>query len=277
MDFTVITPSFRQLAWLKRCVRSVADQRDVDVEQIVQDGGTGPELEDWVRAHSDARLFVEKDGGMYDAINRGIERATGDIVGILNCDEQYQPNTLARVKQAFAREPEAAIVAGDYLVVDPKQRLLAFRKVTPLRAAMIATDHLYAFTCAMFFRRSVFADGLRFDTSLRSVADGDFVCRALEQGFQAVLLHEYLATFTWTGENLSAQTISREEDARLRRRLPLSMRMAAPLLRSWRHVERLVAGGYRSGRITYEVYAGEDDGHRTSFICENPSFRYPGR
>jgi glycosyltransferase involved in cell wall biosynthesis len=234
------------------------------------------ELEAWVRSNSTARLFVEKDEGMYDAINRGIDRASGDIIGILNCDEQYLPETLRRVQEVFEGKPAASIVAGDYLVVDPEQRLLAFRKVTPLRASMIATDHLYAFTCAMFFRRSVFTDGLRFDTTLRSVADGQLVSFALERGHSATLLHQYLATFTWTGDNLSARSISREEDARLRRALSPWLRLAGPFLRSWRHVERMLAGGYSSGPISYKVYLAEGDPHRTSFTCERPSFRYPG-
>jgi glycosyltransferase involved in cell wall biosynthesis len=276
MRFSIITASFRQLPWLKRCVRSVMDQQGIEIEHIIQDAGTGSELDDWVRQNSKARLFVEKDTGMYDALNRGIDRSKGDVIGILNCDEQYLPGTLASVREAFDQNPAAAIVAGDYLVVDPEQQLLAFRKVTPLRAAMISTDHLYAFTCAMFFRRAIFADGLRFDTALRSIADGELVCRALNRGHRATLIPKYLATFTWTGENLSAQKISREEDARLRSRLPKPFRLAAPLLRSWRHVERLLAGGYSSQPITYEVYAGEDDAHRTAFTCERPSFRYPG-
>ena len=78
MRFSVVTASFRQLAWLKRCVRSVADQRG-EVEHLIQDAGTGVELEEWVRAHSSAQLKVEKDGGMYDALNRGFARATGEF------------------------------------------------------------------------------------------------------------------------------------------------------------------------------------------------------
>ena len=276
MRISVVTASFRQFSWLKRCVRSVADQRDVEVEHIIQDAGTGPQLEDWIRSYSAAKLYVERDAGMYDAINRGLDRASGDVIGILNCDEQYLPATLKRVRRKFEEHPDADIVAGDYLLVDQSQRLLAFRKVTPLRAAMISTDHLYAFTCALFFRRSLFASGLRFDASLRSVADGEFVCRALAAGHRAALLHEYLATFTWTGENLSAQPISRDEDVRLRSKLPRLMRAAAPLLRSWRHVERLLVGGYLSVPISYAIYDGEDDETRTEFTCASPSFRYPG-
>lgn len=270
-----MTPSLRQLPWLKRCVRSVADQREIEVEHLVQDGGSGVELETWVRGHSRALLAVESDRGMYDAINKALARATGEVCGILNCDEQYLPGTLDRVARAFAENPGADLVAGDYLVVDPQQRLLAFRKVTPLRRAMIMTDHLYAFTCALFFRRRIFSEGLSFDANLKDVADGEWVCRVLANGSRVALVHEYLSTFTWTGANRSAQALAIHERRKAWRRLPLWMRLAAPFLRQWRHLERLCAGGYRSGPISYEVFAGEDDVSRTRFTCERPGFRYP--
>src|SRR3954464_10648572 len=101
MQFSIVTPSFRQLSWLKRAVRSVADQKGVEVEHIIQDAGTGPELETWVRENSNAQLFVEKDNGMYDAVNRGLARAQGEICAYLNCDEQYLPGTLEKVAQCF--------------------------------------------------------------------------------------------------------------------------------------------------------------------------------
>lgn len=275
MQFSIVTPSLRQLAWLKRCVRSVADQAGVTVEQLVQDGGTGPELEAWARTQPTVRLAVAPDHGMYEAINTALTRATGEMCGILNCDEQYLPGTLARVAEVFAQNPSVDFVAGDYLVVDAAQRLLAFRKVTPLRPAMILTDHLYAFTCALFFRRRVFEHTGPFDATLRSVADGEWVARALRAGHRAALLPAWLATFTWTGANLSGQTVSREEEALLKKRIPLSWRLAAPLLRAWRRGERWRAGGYRSAPIHYEVFTGEEDTTRTVIACEHPPWKYP--
>jgi glycosyltransferase involved in cell wall biosynthesis len=276
MKFSIVTPSLRQLSWLKRCVRSVEDQAGVEVEHLVQDGGSGSDLEAWLRAHSMASVSVGPDCGMYDALNRALARATGEVCGILNCDEQYLPGTLARVAQVFAENPSADFVAGDYLIVDPQQRLLAFRRVTPLRPAMILTDHLYAFTCALFFRRRVFEKTGPFNAALKSLADGEWVARALAKGHRVALVRGYLATFTWTGANLSAQPISQVETEQSRRRLPVSWRLAAPLLRAWRHAERWVAGGYRSRSISYEVFVGEDDVQRTRLTRERPDFRFPG-
>jgi len=275
MKFSILTPSHRQFPWLRRCIRSVADQPGVEIEHLIQDTGHDPDLATWARQQSTVHLAAEPDTGMYHALNKALSRATGDIIGLLNSDEQYLPGTLAKVARAFAENPEADLVAGDYLVVDPEQQLLAFRKVTPLREATILTDHLYAFTCALFIRRSVFADVGPFDESFRSVADADWVARALHRGHRAVLLPEYLATFTWTGENLSAQAISREEELRLRAKAPPVARLAAPLLRTWRHVERWMAGGYHSRPIRYEVYLHPDSLTRTQITCEHPSYRYP--
>lgn len=276
MKFSIVTPSFRQLPWLKRAVRSVADQEEVEVEHIIQDAGSGADLENWVRSESRAQLFVEPDRGMYDALNKGFARATGEICAFLNCDEQYLPGTLARVHRAFAENEGVDIIAGNYLVVDTRQELLAYRKVTPLRRSMILTDHLYAFTCALFFRRRLIEEGLQFDASLKDVADGEWVCRALERGHRAVLVHEYLSTFTWTGENRSTQALAVEEKRRAQSALSPGLRLAAPFLRQWRHLERLLSGGYTSGPIEYSVYRGEDEKERTAIRCERPSFRYPG-
>lgn len=277
MKFSIVTASHRQLAWLKRCARSVADQRGgFEIEHIVQDAGTGPELESWARAQPGMRLFVEKDTGMYDALNRGFRRAEGDVLGILNCDEQYLPGTLARVAEAFEKEPNADILAGDFLLVDATGKLLAFRKATPLRAAMILTDHLYDFTCAMFFRRSFWLkSGVEFDPGYRAAGDADFVARLLRAGARARCIPAYLATFVVTEENLSLRADPAGEAARLRRITPGWARAAAPALRQLRHVEKLLAGGYRPAPISYEIYAGEEDAQRTRFACERPSFRHP--
>jgi hypothetical protein len=140
---------------------------------------------------------------------------------------------------------------------------------------MILTDHLYAFTCAIFFRRSVFGEAMQLDESVKTIADGEWIARALEKGHQFTYLHEYLSVFTFTGGNQSAQQAARTETARAQEALPLWMRAAGPALRGVRHVEKMLVGGYHSGPIEYEVYAGEDDAQRTQFRCERPAFRYP--
>ena len=113
--FSIITPSFRQLDWLKLCAASIADQAGVRVEHLVQDAGSGETMLAWAAEWKrkceteDGRfsfqLAMEKDDGMYDAVNRGLRRASGELLAYLNCDEQYLPGALATVADYFAKNP----------------------------------------------------------------------------------------------------------------------------------------------------------------------------
>ena len=277
MKFSVITASYNQPAWLKRCVRSVADQPPgVEVEHIIQLKGPDPDSVEWLHANSTAKVFVEDDAGMYDAWNRGLQRVSGDVFAMLNCDEQYLPGALARVEQVFRENPDADIVAGDYLITKETGELICFRRATPLRASMILTDHLYDFTCALFFRRRVLERGIFLDLAYhKGAGDADWVARVLLSGARAVCVNAYLATFTITGDNLSLHVDRTGEVGRMRKFTPRWAVVAAPPLRQFRHVEKLLRGGYRSAPITHEVYAGADDLQRTRFVCGKPSSRHP--
>jgi glycosyltransferase involved in cell wall biosynthesis len=77
LKISIVTPSYKQLSWLKLCAASIADQQGVTVEHIIQDACSGPELEEWVRQNTSARLVVERNANMYDGVNRGLRRATG--------------------------------------------------------------------------------------------------------------------------------------------------------------------------------------------------------
>ena len=160
LKFSIVTPSFRQLDWLRLCMASVADQEGVIVEHIIQDAGTEgiqKMFDECARSRKgsgyDAQLFVEKDNGMYDAINRGLRRATGDILAYLNCDEQYLPGTLNAVAKVFAQQSDVAVVLGNVVIVDTDGYYVCTRDVLQpsLYHTWVCTNPL--FLAATFFRR----------------------------------------------------------------------------------------------------------------------------
>ncbi len=275
MKFSILTASFRQLGWLKRAIRSVADQEGVETEHLVQDGDSGFELEHWVRWETDARLMVLPDRGMYEALNRAMTRVSGEVFAILNCDEQYLPGTLERVRQEFEAHPEADLVVGDCLLVDEACDLLAFRRSTPLRPSMILTDHLYDFTCALFFRRRLLERGIRFDPAYRAAGDADWMARLLRTGVRIRYVRRYLSTFTILADNQSLRAEPEPERRRLRAITPRWALAAAPVLRCWRHAEKFLAGGYSSGPIEYAIYPSAEAPCRAHFRCEKPGHRHP--
>ena len=135
MFFSIVTPTFKQPEWLRLCAASVADQAGVRIEHIIQDGGDGEGLE-WLESYAVARLFVEPDRGMYDALTKGISKANGDIIGHLNSDEQYLPGALELVHRFFTENPEMEVVFSDAILIDADVTPLSYRRIVlPLALA----------------------------------------------------------------------------------------------------------------------------------------------
>ena len=116
MKITLITACYNSATTIRTAMQSVLDQKGVDIEYIVVDGGSKDGTVDVIRDFEQSlnsqltthnfsfRWISEPDRGMYDAINKGIKLATGDIVGILNADDMFESeNTLAHVVNCFGR------------------------------------------------------------------------------------------------------------------------------------------------------------------------------
>src|SRR5260370_28877982 len=105
---SIITPSFNQAEFVERTILSVLEQNYPNLEYIVVDGGSTDGSVDVIRRYQSriAYWVSEKDRGQAHAINKGLQRATGDIIGYLNSDDYYLEGALARVADCFSREPD---------------------------------------------------------------------------------------------------------------------------------------------------------------------------
>ena len=133
MKISLITACYNSEATIGTAIESVLSQKGVDIEYIVVDGGSTDGTVDIIKEYStrstcSTRLtfkwISEKDHGMYDAINKGIRMATGDVVGILNADDVLaSDDTLAHITAAFTPETEALyadirfVTTGDSVAV----------------------------------------------------------------------------------------------------------------------------------------------------------------
>jgi hypothetical protein len=117
---TVVTPSYNQAPYLTRNLKSVAEQEGVQVEHILLDGGSNDGTVNVIRAHGSHLAFwrSEKDAGQTAALIEGFTRASGQILGWINSDDYlWDKHALLRVAQAFADNPDAAMVTGDTVLV----------------------------------------------------------------------------------------------------------------------------------------------------------------
>ncbi len=274
MRISIVTPSYKQPDWLRCALASSADQSRVEFEHLVQDACSGYDVVEVCKNFRNVRLEQASDEGMYDAINKGWGRASGDILCWLNCDEQYLPNALGKVVKAFEEHPEADIVFGDVLLVRPDGSLIAYRKSMPLRWTYVLAAHLYVPSCALFFRRRFFDEGLRFDTRWRAAGDAELVVRLLRAGYRAHHVRDYLACFTQTGQNLGATERAEKENQALLAEAPAWIRWGRPLWCGMRWLEKLFRGCYRqAGGISYSIFVGSND-QRQSVSVMRAGFKW---
>jgi glycosyltransferase involved in cell wall biosynthesis len=275
--FSIITPSFRNSTWLKVCIASVADQ-GVDLEHIIQDAGSDDGTLDWLPGDRRVRAFVEKDSGMYDAVNRGLRRASGEIVAYLNCDEQYLPGTLQSVSEWFDRHPQVEVLFGHVLVVDERGEFLCYRKVQIPNRYHLMVSHLNTFTCSTFFRRSVFEKrSLYFDPQWRALGDAEWMLRLLKSKVTMGLLHQFCSTFTDTGANLSLGPEAQREQRHMLDSAPLLARKFGFAL-VWQHrLKRMAGGVYSQQPFDYSIYTPQSLDRRILHSVARPTFVWKSR
>lgn len=258
----------------------MADQENVDVEHIVQDAGT-ENIKDFfgnytVRRsdHYSPSLFVEKDNGMYDAVNRGLRRTNGEICAYLNCDEQYLPGTLHKVLKYFSSHPKIDILFGDAILVNADGVPLSYRRTTlPSRLHLQVAD-LNTLTCATFFRRRILEAGHFFPTHLKIAGDQYWVFRLLESQINMGLLREPLSIFAFTGSNLSHAPDAVDERLAWLSPQERPNRWFKPFGVARHRFGKLLAGAYRRRDVTVEIYTKEESDRRRK-ITARVGFRWP--
>lgn len=278
--FTIVTPSLNQLDWLRLCAASVADQ-EADVEHFIHDAGSEG-IEQWESLAKGnphgyrLELECKRDDGMYDAINRGFLKATGDILAWLNCDEQYLPGALKRVEAYLGENPEIEVLFGDALLAKEDGDLLSYRRAVLPTLLHTQLCHLGTLSCATFVRRSVVERGLLLDSSWKTIGDAVWVADMLKARVKMAVLHEPLAVFTMTNANLGQTQLANEETERWKRSTtsPLLRMLRMPAI-VWHRLRKFLANAYTPRTVCTALYTLGSPQRRIEVTGKNLSFRWP--
>jgi glycosyltransferase involved in cell wall biosynthesis len=113
LKISIITPSYNQAEYLQQTIDSVLSQNYPNLEYIIIDGGSTDDSVDIIKKYEKylAYWVSESDDGQSHAINKGIKKATGNVINWLNSDDYYEPNTLKTLSEAFA-DPEVTCFCG---------------------------------------------------------------------------------------------------------------------------------------------------------------------
>lgn len=276
MRFSIITPSFRNSRWLKLCIASVADQEAVSLEHIVQDAGSDDGTLDWLPHDKRVKAFVEKDSGMYDAVNRGYRRAQGELLAYINCDEQYLPGALKQVSDCFDRNPGLDVVFGDCIVVNADGSYRCERRaLTPQLAHTWVSGNLSFLTAATFLRRRVIDQyHVWFNPAWRDVGDGDWTQRLIKSGARMAVLPELTSVFTETGSNMNLGANATREKKEFLNAAPRWAQLLQPLVVAHFRLRRLLAGHYFCRPHDYAIYTLDSPDRRKTFHVTHPTFRW---
>lgn len=122
---TIITPSYNQGKFIKETIESVLSQDYGNLEYWIIDGGSTDETVDILKSYGDRINWVsEKDGGQADAVNKGILRAKGSIIGWLNSDDTYLEGAISHIVNYFIDYPETDMVYGEGFFIDTKSNII---------------------------------------------------------------------------------------------------------------------------------------------------------
>jgi glycosyltransferase involved in cell wall biosynthesis len=271
LSFSIITPSFRHSAWLKLCVASVADQAGVEREHIVQDACSDDGTQDWLPKDARVKAFVEKDKGMYDGVNRGFRRATGDILAYLNCDEQYLPGALAAVRHFFEEHPNVEVALAGSIITDADGNYLCHRGLLPPNPRHIWYRFPFL-TSSVFIRRGVFHErGIYFDPRWRDLGDFHWVLALLKNKVPMAACNVFTSTFADTGDNMNCKPNAIRERIEADEMAPLWVR---PFKWWWivsHRLRRYRAGHFNLKPTSYEIYTRQSPETRIRFDVPQPT------
>ena len=304
--FSIVTPTFRQLDWLRLCIASVRDQAvfvpstldprpsTLSIEHIIQDAGT-PGIKELARElgaafyrdgqhvfgernvatddgretshlHREAanedrptytiKIFSEKDAGMYDAINRGLARSTGEVCAWLNSDEQYLPETLSKVAEIFQHRTKLDVLLGDAVLLNAYLEPICYRRIMVPSLWHTRLVHLHSLSCAMFFKKSALPNP-PLDPQWKVISDAVLMDRWLREGRKIHACGNPLSCYTLTGSNLSAGRLGAQEHERWLGESGLRAKWRKPGIVMLHRFRRLMHRAYERFSVSLDYHAPE--------------------
>jgi len=173
---TIITATFNAARTLEACLKSVQEQDYPNIEHLIIDGGSQDRTVEILQGHAQPGTWIsEKDSGIYDAWNKGLERAHGEWIAFLGADDRLLPGAVSAYMQLALKNPEALYLSSRVRWIGPSgsTRLIGKPWKWPRFQRYMCTAHV-----ASMHHRRFFEQYGKYDTALSIVADYEMLLRA---------------------------------------------------------------------------------------------------
>lgn len=174
---SIVTPSFNSGDFLEEAIGSVLSQDYPNLEHIVMDGGSTDNTLTILQRYGSPLIWTsEPDKGQADALNKGFQRARGEIIGWLNADDTYQPHAVSSAVRYLQQNPTVSLVYSHFNFIDETGKVIYTHWVPPFSPEKLLYGNIIP-NVGMFFRRHVIEETNPINPDLHYVMDWEFVLR----------------------------------------------------------------------------------------------------
>ncbi|GHT01988.1 glycosyl transferase [Bacteroidia bacterium] len=247
MKISLITVTYNAQESLEQTMQSVFEQTHSDIEYILIDGGSTDGTVDIIKKHeSQVALWQsEKDNGIYDAMNKGIRLAKGELIGLINAGDYYAPDAVEQVVASYKQHSECGIFHGNINLLNEDGSFFKLKK--PNSDLSQFYHGMSLFHPTMFVHRSIYEQNGLYDTHFKIAADFDWILRNYIAGTSFFYIDHVIANFKQGGVS-----VKNKEDANLECRAILykngyKKETVEPLFKKWtvtHRKQRILDAGY---------------------------------
>lgn len=197
---SIVTPSLNRGHLLEYAIQSVLRQNYPEYEHIIIDGGSTDNTADIVSKYDHHIRFLRgSDRGMYDALNKGLDLAEGEIIGFLNTDDIYADGVFSIVAQEFEKHPVSAVAGGATIFREKDSgEIEVVGTYSPRERSLLEDSTIRSnYFNAWFFHRSVFEKVGKFDIAYRVAGDRDFMLRLCLSGSEYAVVDQLIYQYRW--------------------------------------------------------------------------------